>query len=293
MNSKYFKNINYFSELFNEANCDKFYILSVNVRSISSINKFNNFKTNICKIPVLPGVIAVQETWLDEKIIELYSIPGFNAVHCCRTDGFGGTSLYIRHNLIYSYNIVANHSSNFLDLIFISLRDIKINSKPFLIATLYRSQKCLLRNFYAALEDLLPDACNMPCVVLGDLNVDLRTSTYHTQQLLDIFAEYHFSSCHNLITRPASNSCIDCVFSNFSNELSVNAIETNMTDHNMIFCNVNMDFENVETVPKTKYMIDYRKFGELLDNKRIVLDESLNSSDLCRQLIEILSLAEQ
>lgn len=61
----------------------------------------------------------------------------------------------------------------------------------------------------------------------------------------------------------------------------------------MIFCNVNIDFENVETVPKTKYMIDYRKFGELLDNKRIVLDESLNSSDLCRQLIEILSLAEQ
>lgn len=74
-------------------NSNSFNIISFNIRSVSSIGKFDQFKELIARLPKLPDVIALQETWFNKDITQIYEIPGFTNVHCCREDGYGGTSL--------------------------------------------------------------------------------------------------------------------------------------------------------------------------------------------------------
>lgn len=112
-------------------------IISVNIRSISSINKFNKFKSMISKLPKLPSVIAVQETWFNSSLVQIYKIPGYNVVHCSRSDGYGGTSIYIHNNL--QYNVQICKSNNFIETITLSLQNHKINGKCLKITTFYRS----------------------------------------------------------------------------------------------------------------------------------------------------------
>lgn len=96
-----------------------FNIISINIRSISSINKFNNFRNTIASFPYLPSLICVQETWFQRELLQLYDISGYNAVHCCRNDGYGGTTIYIRNNLQYSVDIC--ESGNFIDAVLLTL----------------------------------------------------------------------------------------------------------------------------------------------------------------------------
>lgn len=88
--NQYFNNLKSFSVSVNERiNRSSFNAVSVNIRSISAIDKFNKFKFLISKFPILPNVISVQETWLKKGYEQLYEIPGYNVVHCCRDDGYG------------------------------------------------------------------------------------------------------------------------------------------------------------------------------------------------------------
>ncbi|XP_075157940.1 uncharacterized protein LOC142231206 [Haematobia irritans] len=51
--------------------------ISLNSRSVSSINKFNRLKGLLSSIPILPDIIAIQETWFQNAITQIYSIPGY------------------------------------------------------------------------------------------------------------------------------------------------------------------------------------------------------------------------
>ncbi|KAI8114851.1 hypothetical protein CVS40_12823 [Lucilia cuprina] len=56
-------------------------------------------------LPKLPDIICIQETWFDSKLIKLYGIPGYNTVHYCRSDSYGGTSIYVRDFILFSVEI--------------------------------------------------------------------------------------------------------------------------------------------------------------------------------------------
>ena len=73
-----------------------FNIISINIRSISPLTKLSKFKSVISNFYKLPAVISVQETWFKRDIVQIYELPGYKSVHCCRSDGHGGTPLYIR-----------------------------------------------------------------------------------------------------------------------------------------------------------------------------------------------------
>lgn len=94
MNSNYFYNQKSFNSYIAGQDMNFFNVMSVNVRSVSSINKFNLFKNYISQFIKLPDVIAIQETWFSSQYLELYSIGGFNAIHCDRYD-----DMVVRHCL--------------------------------------------------------------------------------------------------------------------------------------------------------------------------------------------------
>ena len=96
LNNKYFNNFESFGNYSKNLNNQFFNILSVNIRSISSVDKFNKFRSLIAQLNDLPNVIAVQETWFQSDLVQIYNIAGYNAVHCCRFDGWWDLNVYKR-----------------------------------------------------------------------------------------------------------------------------------------------------------------------------------------------------
>lgn len=94
-------------------------ILSLNVRSTSSIDKFNEFRGMVLKLKCILAIIAVQETWFNEGNIKLYRIEGFSLINCCRDDEYGGTTVYIREDI--KYGIINNQSHDFVDVMMFCL----------------------------------------------------------------------------------------------------------------------------------------------------------------------------
>lgn len=80
--SNYFKNINSYNRFIKNLNKCCLNIISVNIRRVSSICKFNKFKYKLSKISRLPDIIAIQETWFNKQYLNLYTIPGYQVIHC-------------------------------------------------------------------------------------------------------------------------------------------------------------------------------------------------------------------
>lgn len=232
--NKYFKSLNSFQLHLNEIpQTSNISIFTINIRSISSISKFNKFKTLIANFPQLPAIICIQETWFQEDCLDLYKIPGYKNVNCCRNDGYGGTSIYVKENIEYSVDLC--ESENFIEAVVITLCNHTFSGKPLKIMSFYRSQKCIAARFYNYMEHVLDLFSSFPCIFVGDSNIDfLETSVSH--ELNAIIESYDFKNCHTFITRPDSGTSIDIVFSNMHNRLKTDAIECKLSDHNIIFC---------------------------------------------------------
>lgn len=288
MNSKYFKNLNSYNYLFNKYDKNFLNILSVNIRSVSSIGKFNKFKYELSKFTMLPDVIAVQETWFSKQCINLYSIPGYEVVHCCRKDGYGGTSVFVKSNL--NFKVQTNCSKDYMDVVSVELPDVKIMNKPIVVTSVYRSQKCILQKFFTRIENLLASNNGAPCFFVGDINIDMLSYNQDQIILKNIFSEFDMLSCHNLVTRPQSSTSIDCVFTNISHPVFIHSIENSLSDHNMISCCLELEFTTQDARLEKKCKIDYEKFENYLDNnfnERFTGD----SSDLCQNFIHTFSAA--
>lgn len=276
LNNKYFNNFNSFESYLRSLNDKFFNILSVNIRSISSINKFNRFKSIIVQFHDLPDIIAVQETWFQSDLAQIYNIPGYNAVHCCRHDGYGGTSLYVRDYL--RFNVEFCESKLNIDCIRVSLENFTISGKPLIVTTFYRSQKCNLDNFLKFLEHALQQNTNFPSIFVGDSNIDLLSDTV-SRELLNILHHYDFENSHCLISRPKSGTSIDNIYSNIHNELFIDSIECNMSDHNVISCKFRSNFERQSYKRKVKKKYNFPVLRETLGNRLINLNKTDNISN--------------
>lgn len=222
INNVYFNNLLSFENYFNNNLHTIFSFVSINMRSISSITKFNKFKSIIAKLPRLPNIIAIQETWFHKDLVQLYNISGYNAIHSCRSDGYGGTSIFINNNL--KYKIKVCESKNYIDCIVLSL-------------TFYRSQKCETNRFLEHLEIMLRCLSQYPCVFAGDSNIDILNQ-HQSEELVNLLNSFNFVNCHNMITRPCSNTCIDHVYSNLE------SVECKLSDHNIISCRLDIKTPN-------------------------------------------------
>lgn len=146
MNIKYFNNLNSYNSYIIKNNLNFFCIFSLNIRSVSSLSKFNRFRYELSRIAKLPDIITIQETWFSKECIQLYSLPGYQEIHCCRSDGFGGNSVFVKSEV--RHRILLNCSESYVDSISIQLSEVKIANKPLVIYSIYRSQKCCIEIFF-------------------------------------------------------------------------------------------------------------------------------------------------
>lgn len=281
--NQYFKQFENFKTYICNLNSNFFNIVSINFRSVSSVDKFNKFKSLIASFPKLPDIIAVQETWFEKDITQIYKLPGFNSVHCCREDAYGGTTIYINKNIQFTIDICK--SSNYVERIVVTLNSVKIGSKALKIMSFYRSQKCNVNDFIEIVDAILNDHARSPIITIGDSNVDLFQNP-HFNDLLTTFQNYDCDSAHNLITRPVSNTCIDHVFSNFSEKIYVDSVEFSLSDHNIICCKFKKELVKNEYVEIKKAHCDYAKAKEYLLNNLPIDYYSYNSSELTNVLVQ-------
>lgn len=238
-------------------NSHNFNILSLNARSLSSINKFNSFRNILFELDDLPKVISIQETWFNKDLVQLFNIDNFSAVHSCRDDSYGGVSIYIHKSL--KFDVIENINSNFCNIINIALPDILFDGKILNLVSYYRSPKCSLDSFFNLIESILFRIFNLPCLVFGDTNIDLCVEDYRKSLLLDFFSFFSFDSRHDLITRPISNSCIDHVFCNDLNLMTnIESLGNDLSDHNIIMILINkhvsIDKTVVLNIRKTNFL---------------------------------------
>lgn len=262
-------------------------IMSINIRSISSINKFNEFKLLISQFEILPNIIAVQETWFQDNLKQIYNIPGYIAVHCCRNDAHGGTSIFIRDN--FECTVEYCESKHFFDAIIILLNDFKIEGKPLKITSFYRSQKCNLETFYRCFEDILQDIGISPSVIMGDSNIDFLNSSL-SSDLSNLLHDFDYKSCHSLITRPYSGKSIDNIFSNFQNAIVVDSVECKLSDHNLISCKIISSAERNEISNRKYRQCDYSLLRQSVlnefGNMRLCGDATADMTRLLRTFSE-------
>ncbi|XP_075157874.1 uncharacterized protein LOC142231140 [Haematobia irritans] len=229
------------------------------------------------------------ETWISRQYVNLYKIDGYNAVHCVRMDGFGGTTIFVKSTL--KHNTVINKSENNLDIVAIELPEIKLNNLKITILSIYRSQRCVVSNFIAQLELALKEFRSSNILVVGDVNVDLLVPNRSLNLLENLMYDYNLHSCHENITRPSSGTCIDWVFSNNPSKFLVCSVENTLSDHNFVFCDVALHSDKNEYLTEYQEKINYTKFGQLIDPTLSSLLNRTPSPDLCQKLVQLLSTA--
>lgn len=255
-NNQYIYNFSEFNANIQNLNKNFFNIMSVNIRSISSVTKFNRFKALIAKLFTLPAIIAVQETWFNTNVCKIYNIPGYKSIHCCRSDGYGGTSLFVRDQL--HFTVEESKSEGFIEYIILKIQNVKVDWKPLTMISVYKSPKCSPSNFLNFLETIIARHGRNPCIFVGDANIDAIDINAFTD-VSNILQNCDFCNCHELITRPKSHSCLDHVYSNLSKQMFIYSVECNLTDHNLIYCSIDLNVPLHDVVQHEYTVCDYEK----------------------------------
>lgn len=288
--NQYFSDLKSFKSSYkNKHRSSLFNVISINMRSISSIDKFNKFKTLINKLPRLPDIICVQETWFSENLIQIYKIAGFKAIHCCRLDSYGGTSIFIRENIQCAVETIK--SQNFIEYIVLTLSNLKLNGKDVKFISFYRSQKCNTSSFLLFIENLLKCYGRSPCIMVGDSNIDVLTN-HSSQDLLNTLNSYDFKNCHLMITRPKSKTSIDHIYSNVPDTLCINSIECRLTDHNIINFDIQIASKENRVTEKVRVYCNREQVIKLIRRNILSLIVSDDPAVDIESLISLINSAE-
>ena len=184
------------------------------------VNHIDELRVLLVTNPI--DVLAINETWLNSIISnnELY-IPGYDIIRRDRVFSsadrktYGGVCFYVRS----SVSFIQRNDMSIDDLENLCIQIQKPNSKPFLVATWYRSPNSSVDKFdcFETFIDML-DAENAEYYLLGDLNCDLGSTALESssRSLIGITELY---GLHQLISEPTritetSSTMIDLIFTN-------------------------------------------------------------------------------
>lgn len=289
MNSEYFNCMKSYNSFISLNDLNFFNIVSINIRSASSINKFNLFRNYLSQMLKLPEIIAVQETWFNIQYLNLYSINSYQAIHCPRNDGYGGTTIYVKSTI--KYKTLINLSDENVELIAIELPDIIINNRKLILISVYRSPKCIFHVFLNKIETVLDQLGAQTILLVGDINIDMLKNSTNQRILVNLFSEFNMYSCHSHITRPTSKTSIDWVFSTDSSNFFVHCIENSLSDHNILSCGIYLKQTGEQKVEVQTKCIKYQKFGQILDKTLPSLQCTRKPEDLCKNFINKINSA--
>ena len=230
--------------------CSEFHLnsslltLCVNVRSLGNIDNFTRFQTLIYSLPIKPHLIAVNETWINQKNKGPQSnVEGYTFIHNSRkiNEG-GGVGLYLLNHLNFTLRNDLNiMNEKTFESIFV---DVYIGNRTITVGTIYRSssQDSNIPDFLNTLGNtlsIITKSPNRACYILGDINLDLaETNNNYVNLYKDCMLNKGFFSLINKPTRitDTTASCIDNIWTNVSDlNIKSGIICAHVADHLPIF----------------------------------------------------------
>ena len=237
-NSKYYYN----SELIDALKKENFFtILTLNCQSISA--KFQEFQIYIESLisnSCIPGVICIQETWLDDNSdMSLIQLKNYTLLPKGRSCSLhGGIAMYI-HNMYKFTELCIDFGGSNWDgqLIEIHMK----NNQKFIICNVYRPPRNNVSDIAGFTDDLakifnyLDKEKNV--VVVGDFNIDLLKihANQHINEYFENIITAGYIPCLTLPTRLTSTSgtLIDNIFIKLQNKYQYfsGSLISNLSDH--------------------------------------------------------------
>lgn len=236
---------------------EKFTLAQFNIRSL--IPKFNDLKEHILSVGY--SILCLTETWISPAVSDdLIKIEGYNLVRRDRRIGRGGgVGMYIKENIHYSV-IISDNDSEQLWVKF------KVNKQQFAVGVTYRPPDFSYNDFIVKLEQnltyLLPHYDEIFC--LGDLNIDMLSTSQASIKLNTLFDTYNLVQIVDSPTRftLTSATLIDLIITTNNNIVeNVNVLSLNqMSDHELIYCKLNITHKKLNPIYKT--IRDFKYFKE-------------------------------
>ena len=271
-------------------NINKLKIITWNVRSIRSLNSFQNFKSQIAGlVSKNVDVIILTESWINNnEKFKLYTLKNYRLYSCCREEISGG-GIVVYVNQKHTVKIISNESLNYME--YLSL-ELLINDVKVIIHAVYRPPSSPINPFLEKFEQL----CDTDTFTLiaGDLNVNKYKSDRITSQFLDIINSFGCTITNDAITRNYSKTLIDYFI---SINLPVNQTITTLTssellssDHNLLLSLISINAAKTKQKTITKRKCDYVKLREKFEWDENTLN-NLSANGSCDYLLNAIQSA--
>ena len=243
-----------------------FNILHLNIRSILSDSKFEEFQLFLNSVDIRWQVICLSETWLTDEMIPLRQLDGYTGYFNNRNGRTGGgVAVYLDNQNIQHSSQIALHDTSF-ETIFIKCQ--LSSSMEIIVGQTYKPPSMesaqFTEEFFKCLEKL--DQMNKTTVLCGDFNIDLFTllDDNHCQDFFNGLTSFGYLPTISKTTRlsDSKQSLIDNIFCNNIEFITKSGIiYDDTTDHYPVFVNCSPQLSS--KVPTFHMIFDKSKYEEL------------------------------
>ena len=241
-------------------------ILHLNIRSILSDSKFEEFQLFLNSVDISWQVICLSETWLTDEMLPLRQLNGYTAYFNNRNGKMGGgVAIYLNNQYIqHSSQIMVLDTS--LETVFIKCK--LSSSMEIIVGQTYKPPSMesaqFIEEFTKCLEKV--DQMNKTTVLCGDFNIDLFAllDDNQCQDFFNALTSFGYLPTISKTTRlsDSKQSLIDNIFCNnieFINNSGI--IYDDTTDHYPVFVNCSPQLS--PKMPTFHMIFDKSKYEEL------------------------------
>jgi len=231
MLNSYYSDFNELSDLYSNSN-DLISIYHFNVRSFAKNG--DDVLLFLSGLPSLPDVIVMSETWFSDDYVE--EINGYSGHHVYRNARRGGgVSVFVNDR--FRATLLPQQCYIQDDLEMCSVR-ISVNNCHITIFAIYRPPS---KDIFRAIELLDPALSairsSQRAFIVGDMNIDIVDPSPLGMEFINFCYSHSFLP---LISSPthigtASNTCLDHIYYNQSDDFRAGIFRTNITDHYPVF----------------------------------------------------------
>lgn len=191
-------------------------IMHINAQSCANLETFDEIKKFISLCPFTVHTLIISETWFKDNQCDIYEIEDYYSLHSCRKSSRGGgLSVYVSVHCRLNHSSLASNAFNYIHI------NIDIGScKGIDIVGFYRPPNNNNLNDFMETCSTILEKCGNNSFFLGDTNIDTNSmrNTSTSKTLLNTFESHGFQLCNIEVTRAASNTTIDHVFSNTTHQ---------------------------------------------------------------------------
>lgn len=210
---------------------NNFAIIHLNIRSLRK--NFDSLLAYLSSLQNIPNLIFVSEIWIYDFEKDNFNINSdFKFFASCNNNyAAGGVGVFVKNGLDCNISYDSFKSADIIKVI------CDIDGVNYCFVCIYRLHECSINSFLCDFSCYLRQLKCKNCIILGDMNIDLFSSSIDVDEYKLLMATWGFQSLINEPTRitPHTNSCIDHIFSRSQNNNSLHLLsftyDIRITDH--------------------------------------------------------------